>query len=429
MAEPADAPDRLRRRIFAMTWLSYFSYYQTRMPFKAAKTSLQESFALSKSQLNWIDTTYNIAYCVGQFTNGYLVERIGPRRWVAIGMLTSALVVALFPAIDGFAASVLGFYMLLWGINGFAQSTGWPGNGKAMAEWYGTARRGEVMGWWSTCYQAGGLLATLMAARVIGWFGWRGTFVAPAIWVAVVGLAFYLIVRDRPSQLGYRDPDSVARDEEERRALARAELPRVLRTPMIWALGGAYFCCKAIRYAFIFWLPFFLERVLSYSKASALDTSIAFDAGGVVFVVIAGMLADRVFARRRVMTAFVFLWLLVVALFAYRNVADYGHLVNVALLAAVGGCLFAADSLISGAVAQDVGGPHASGLAAGIVNGIGSIGQVLQGFVLVYVTNEYGWSTLFVVFAVLAGAGALCLVPYLRVGPYGPTGETPSARG
>jgi MFS transporter, OPA family, sugar phosphate sensor protein UhpC len=424
MVEPAsavlvspEAPPSWRARIFAATWLSYFSYYFTRMPFKASKTSLEAAFGLHKAQLNWIDTTYNIAYCLGQVTNGYLTERFGPRRWVACGMLGSALACVIFQMVDSVTGTLMGMYMLVWGINGLAQSTGWPGNGKAMAEWYGTARRGEVMGWWSTCYQAGGLVATLLAARLIGWFGWRGTFVGPAIWVAVVALAFFLLVRDRPSDLGYRDPDSTARDAAERQRLMHRELPRVLRTPMVWALGASYFCCKSIRYSFIFWLPYFLERVFHYGKQQSLDVSIAFDAGGVVLVIIAGLVADRVFGKRRVLTAFVFLWLLVMALLLYREVASVSPLVNVLGLAAVGGCLFAADSLISGAVAQDLGGPHAAGLAAGLINGIGSVGQVLQGFVLVYVTDRWGWNTLFLWFAVLAGLGSLCLLPYLRVGP------------
>src|SRR5688572_13389891 len=91
-----EAPPRWRARIFTITWLSYFSYYLTRMPFKAAKTTLERDHGLTKSQLNWIDTTYNIAYCLGQITNGFLVERIGPRRWIAIGMLLSAVACVAF---------------------------------------------------------------------------------------------------------------------------------------------------------------------------------------------------------------------------------------------------------------------------------------------------------------------------------------------
>ncbi len=408
-----------RQRIFAASWLSYFSYYFTRNSLKATKTTLKAEFHLSKSDLNWIDTAYNVAYCLGQVTNGFIVDRIGPRRWVSLGMLASAALVVVFQQVHTVTGMILGAYMVVWGVHGFAQSTGWPGNGKLMATWYGTARRGEVMGWWSTCYQAGGLVAVLLLARLLGWFGWRAVFIGPAIWVAVVGIAFYVLVRDRPSDVGFEDPDTGGTTREEQRALLRAEWPRVLRTPMVWAMGAAYFCCKLIRYAFLFWLPYYLETILHYSKESSLDTSISFEAGGIVFVIVAGMLADRVFQKRRVLTALVFLVMLVGALFFYQAVSDRSHGLNVLALVLVGGCLFAADSLISGAVAQDLGGPHAAALAAGLINGLGSIGQVLQGFLLVWLTDDStgNWDTLFYLFAVLAGVGALCCLPFVRVGP------------
>lgn len=422
-----DAPPSWRSRVFAASWLSYFSYYFTRNTFKATKTTLQAEFALSKSDLNWIDTTYNVAYCLGQVTNGFLVDRIGPRRWVALGMLSSALLAVVFQQVHTVTGLILGTYMVVWALQGFAQSTGWPGNGKLMATWFGSARRGEVMGWWSTCYQAGGLVAVLLLSRLLGWFGWRGVFIGPAIWVAVVGLAFYALVRDRPSQVGYDDPDTAEVSADERRALMRAAWPRVLRTPMVWAMGAAYFCCKLIRYALLFWLPYYLEKIFHYSKQESLDASIALDAGGIAFVIAAGMLADRLFRKRRVLTAFVFLVLLVGAIFLYQAIAWRSAGLNVLGLALIGGCLFAADSLISGAVAQDLGGPHAAALASGLINGLGSIGQVLQGFLLVYITKgDRNWDTLFYLFAVLAAVGALCCVPFLRVGP---KLSSPSPRG
>jgi sugar phosphate permease len=430
MAARPDAPPSWQRRIFALTWVSYFSYYLARMPFKATKTSLQEQFGLTAAQLNWIDATYNIAYCLGQVTNGYLAERIGPRRWISIGMLLTATCCVVFQQVHTFTGTLLGMYMLVWGLNGFAQSTGWPCNGKAMADWFGTERRAEVLGWWSTCYQAGGLAATFLAARMIHWFDWRTVYIAPAIWVTVVAVAIGLFLRDRPSDVGFRDPDSPEHlTREQRRALTRAEIPRVFRTPMVWMVGAAYFCCKSIRYSFIFWLPYYLERAFHYSKSRSLDVSMAFDFGGIILVILGGIAADRIFARRRVFTAFLFLWALVGALFLYRQVAHVSPLVNVLTLMLVGGCLFAADSLLSGSVSQDLGGPYAAGVAHGLVNGIGSIGQVLQGFMLVYVVERWGWNTLFVVFMGLAAAGALCLLPYLRVGPHGPRGETPSVPG
>lgn len=417
---PTPAPAAWRARIFAASWISYFSYYFTRMPFKAAKTTLQADYGLTKSDLNHIDTAYNIAYCVGQISNGFLTDWLGPRRWVALGMLVSATMAFVFQLQSSFGGIFVGLSMLLWGINGFAQSTGWNGNGKLMASWFGSKGRGEVMGLWSTCYQAGGLVATLVAARLLMRASWEWVFIGPAIWVAVIAIGFYLLVRDRPSDVGYVDPDVAAVDAAERKRLVKAAWPVVLRNPMVWAMGGAYFACKLIRYALLFWLPFYLSAAFGYGKGTALDMSMAFDGGGILFVVLAGYLADRVFGRYRVATAFGAMILLIGAIFLYSVIGDVSAFWNVVGLLLIGGCLFAADSLISGAVAQDLGGPHAAALATGLINGIGSIGQVVQGFLLVWISDAYGWDVLLYVFAGVAALGAVCLVPFLGVRPAAP---------
>ena len=64
------------------------------------------------------------------------------------------------------------------------------------------------------------------------------------------------------------------------------------------------------------------------------------------------------------------------ALGLYRMIGDEGLLWNIVGLCLIGGTLFAADSLVSGSAAQDIGGPHASALACGVVNGVGSVGGI-----------------------------------------------------
>lgn len=395
-----------------MSWLSYFSYYFTRSNLSVAKKPMSEELSLSKSDLNLIDLASLSMYCVGQFVHGALGDVLGPRRLVVLGMLASAVVSAVFGL-----NSVLSVFILLWGVNGFVQATGWPGNGKLMASWFDAHTRGERMGVWSTCYQAGGVAAKLLATALLAW-GWRAAFLGPALWVIVVAGAFWLVIRDRPSERGYRDPEiKTGVTKAELRVLRRAAWPEVLGSVRVWALGLTYFFMKLMRYAFLYWLPLYLAEAYGYSKAEAGYMSIAFDAGGIPLVVFAGFMADRLLGRRRIATAAFWCFALCGALALYRVIGDDGAAWNVLGLCLIGGTLFAADSLVSGAASQDIGGPHASALACGVVNGVGSIGGIVQGFVTVYVSETYGWDALFQVFMVLAFLSALPLLPFLGVRP------------
>jgi sugar phosphate permease len=73
----------------------------------------------------------------------------------------------------------------------------------------------------------------------------------------------------------------------------------------------------------------------------------------------------------------------------------------------VGILTYGPDTLMSGAAAQNVGGGTAA--AAGFVNGVGSIGQMLSPLIVAYVADAYGWDTVFLLFVwfALAGAGLL----------------------
>jgi sugar phosphate permease len=78
-------------------------------------------------------------------------------------------------------------------------------------------------------------------------------------------------------------------------------------------------------------------------------------------------------------------------------------------LGLIGFTLYGPDALMTGAGAIDVGSARRATLAAGVINGMGSVGSVMQEFVFGRILKE---STSGFAFAVLLGAAiaaALCL--------------------
>jgi sugar phosphate permease len=403
------APARWRARMFALSWTSYFSYYFTRKNYSVAKSSL----GLDKDDLKNIDTIYLAAYAAGQFINGFLADVVGPRRLLAGGMMLSAILALVFSAGDALA-----LYAIAFGLNGLVQSSGWPGNGRLMASWFSSRERGEVMGYWGTCYQVGGLAATAFATFLLARWGWRAAFIGPALWVAVVALAIWIWARDRPSDVGFRDPDVASGlTAAQRKLLRRQAWPQVLRNPMTWFLGANYFCMKLMRYSLLFWLPYYLNQGLGYGKAESGYLSMSFEAGGVIGVIASGLAADRLFGRRRIAVAASMTAMLAGALALYGAVGEQSMLLNFLSMMLVGALLFGPDALVSGAVAQDLGGPYAAALGCGVINGLGSLGAILQGYVTYYISEHYGWDALFVVFQALAIMATLALLPFFRVRP------------
>src|SRR5438105_12219578 len=385
-----------RLRVFVLTWVSYATYYFARKNFPVAKRTIQVELGVSTAGLAAIDTGYLATYAIGQFAGGWLGARIGSRRLFGYGMIGSALLIAAF----GTSSSAT-LFALFFGLNGFVQATGWPGNVKAMAAWYGPSERGAVMGFWSTCFQVGPLAATALAAYLLAHFGWRTAFLGPAVWVGLVGLLVLLFLQEGPHD---------SRDKPRPASIdVKAAARQALRNPVVWLLGASYFGMKLIRYCIDFWLPYYLEKSLGYPRDTAAYVSTAFQFGGIFGAIAIGWISDKWFPGRRGAIAAVCTVALALALALYGRVAPLGLWINFASMALVGFCLFGPDSLISGVAAQDLGGPLAAASVAGFINGCGSIGAIAQGALVAGVSSRFGWQAVFQALMLLAAVSSLAL--------------------
>jgi sugar phosphate permease len=404
MAETDEARSkRARRTAFALSWLAYASYYLGRKGLSVTKAALAAELGLGTPALAWIDTAFLATYALGQVPSGVAADRLGARRLVGLGLLGSAAACVLFGASS--SASV---FVVAFGLNGFAQATGWPGTTKVMAEHTTPSERGRVMGWWSTCYQVGGIAATALATFLLAHFGWRSAFAAPAAWLAAVGIAVLVWL---PTTHAPHAPGESA--TEQPATLARAARRALLRSPVLYGYGACYFCIKLIRYSLLFWLPYYLHTSAGFDTAKSGYLSISFELGGVIGAVGLGHLSDR-FGGTRSQAALWSLLGLAAALLLYARLGTAGPLAHFAAMMLIGVLLFGPDALLSGAAAQDAGGPHAAATAVGIVNGLGSAGALLQGALTVGVQQAFGWNALFYVFVGLALLAAACLMPTLR---------------
>ena len=395
-----------RRRALALSWLSYATYYLGRKGFSAIKKPLQRELGLGSGALGGIDTAFLSAYALGQFASGIAGDRVGSRRLVGYGMLASAAACAAFGWSSGFVAFGVCFFL-----NGLAQSTGWPGTTRVVAEWTPLATRGRVMGLWSTCYQVGGFVATWLAGFLAMRVGWRSALFVPAVLLCIVGglVLVALPASPLPAAPAEGAPSSAAPAA----VVVREAQRRVLASRTLWLFGASYFFIKLIRYALLFWLPYYLATAQGYSTEKAANVSLAFDAGGLLGVIAIGRLADD-FRRGKALLSALSVVLLVPALGAYTLFDRQGTLGNVLALAVLGALLFGPDSLLSGAAAQDAGGAEAAATATGFVNGIGSFGAVLQGLIVPPIAERFGWTALFPALAAFGACAVLALVPVVR---------------
>jgi sugar phosphate permease len=371
---------RFRLRIFASTWLSYAGFYFCRHAFYVLKPELTRDLGIDAAALGDIGVVYLVAYTIGQFVSAAVGDRTGPRALLLGGMALSALANVAF----GFANNVWTFAAFM-ALNGLSQATGWSGNIGTMARWFRRRERGTVMGLWATCYQVGGALAKGFAAFVLGIAGWRWSFWGASLVLAGVWLVFLLLQRNRPEDAGLpplddpdeREPGAGGDAAAEGAADEGAGWTRQLVLTVAIA-GVAYFFIKFIRYTLWSWGTYFLNLNFGMETEEAGYVSAVFDIAGFVGVIVAGIVSDRLFRGRRTQTALILLLGLVGATGVLWAAGGQSLTVFVVSFGLIGFMLYGPDSLLSGAGAMDAGSRRHALAAAGIINGLGSIGSVAQ---------------------------------------------------
>ncbi len=416
---------RWRLQIFSVTWLAYAAFYLTRKAFSAAKNELKqpEVMGLTKGQMSAMDGSYSVGYALGQFLWGTLGDRFGARRVVLLGMMASIITSILMGLSN--TALLIGVFFTAQGI---WQASGWAPLNKNMGEFFSQKERGTVMGFWCTNYALGGFVATIIASYVAKHYGWRSSFIVPALLLLAVWVLFYFLQRNRPEDVGlpsieeYQgNPTMTTRTDPPVKTVRESQdstwsvILDVLKNRMVWILALSYFLIKPTRYLLLFWSPVYISERLGTNTADSGFLSSLFDLAGPIGTLLGGFLSDRVFGSKRMPVAVLALTFLAILMIAFPFM-PLSHFMMGAGMFTMGFLVFIPDSLISSAAAIDFGTKKGSSTANGLINGCGSIGQMLGVTLPGVVESLLGkgqdiWLSIFVGLGISLALAALLLAP------------------
>jgi sugar phosphate permease len=391
---------RQRLQLFVATWLSYCGFYLVRKVYAVVKLPLKEHLGLDDIEVAWPWTIYLVTYMLGQFLAAWLGRRMESRRILAIGMsVAAACNVVLGLLVDAKAASPLLWMCVTMAIFGLAQATGWPHNVALFANWTRKAERGTLFAVWGTCYQFGAILGKGLAGFLLGWLGLAWSFYGSSLVLLAFTVFFVLRARERPESVGLSLPDEAEplpdAAQPGRDAVARPASHSRAFVASIVAMGLIYFGFKFLRYALDSWSALILGEHFGMSTSVAAYFSTAFDWVGFLGVLVAGYWSDRIPGARRTPVIFWMTCGCLAATTAMWMIGLSAPLLFVLLLGLIGFMAMGPDSLLSGAGAMDVGSRRQAAVAAGVINGLGSIGPIVQEPVIGWLKQTRGLDAVF----------------------------------
>ena len=177
-----------RNRTFWGVTVAYSLYYVCRMSLSVVKQPLIDEGVLTAGQLGIIGSALLFVYAVGKFMNGFIADYCNIRRFMATGLLISALVNLLMGVtgvVNGFftlpTALIFIVFAVLWGINGWMQSMGSAPGVISLSRWFPQSKRGTFYSIFSASPYLGEFLSFIATGLVVGAFGWQWGFVVASV--------------------------------------------------------------------------------------------------------------------------------------------------------------------------------------------------------------------------------------------------------
>jgi MFS family permease len=213
-AEPrpqdASAPHWLSWTVWTVAASFYLGAFYLRVAPGVMTSELMRDFSITAAQLGNFAAMYFYAYLVMQIPTGVLVDSWGARRLLIIGALVSAVGTFLFGVTSSYAVASLGRLMM-----GAGTAVGWVITLKVATHWFPSQRFAMMSGLGLLFGNIGALVAQVPLRVGMEAFGWRSVALASAAFMVAIGALAALVVRNDPSERGYRSfaPDALRRND------------------------------------------------------------------------------------------------------------------------------------------------------------------------------------------------------------------------
>ncbi len=367
---------RIRLVTFISATCGYALYYVCRLSMNIVRKPIVDEGVFTETQLGIIGSCLFFVYAVGKMANGFLADRVNVRRFMATGLLLTAIVNLILGMTEMFLA-----FAVLWGLNGWFQSMGAPAGVVSLNRWYDSKERGTYYGFWSASHNLGEAITFITIALLVSWMGWRSGMLGAGV-IGLLGFGMLLLfMRDTPQSQGFllnEKGASTAGSEKAQTDDFNKAQKAVLRNPAIWVLALASAFMYISRYAVNSWGVFYLEAQKGYSTLDASFIISISSVCGIVGTVFSGLISDKFFKGSRNVPALIFGLMNVTALCLFLLVPGENFYIDVLAMVLFGLGIGVLICFLGGLMAVDIAPRAAAGAALGVVGIASYLGAALQ---------------------------------------------------
>src|ERR1700733_3884523 len=293
--QASDRVRKIQRSVLAMLVISNGINYIDRATLAVANPLIRHDLGLSIADMGYLLSAFLWAYAFAQLPTGAMVDKIGPRILLTMGLSLWSLAQLLGGLVQGFG-QFFGARILL----GIGEAPQFPTGARVVRDWFNQRDRGLATGVFNCASSLGTAIAVPLLTYLMLSFGWRTMFVIMGIAGLIVAALWFALYRN-PGEVDLTAPENAYRTQGDppgqRTKVTFGEWKLLFRFRTTWGMIFGYFGCIYLTWIYTAWLPGYLEIERHMSvKYTGWAAAIPF-ACGVVGGILGGYIADMLVRR------------------------------------------------------------------------------------------------------------------------------------
>ncbi|MBV9828063.1 MAG: MFS transporter [Alphaproteobacteria bacterium] len=287
-------PARATRNFLLILCAMHVILFVDRVNLAAAAETIKDDLGLTNIQLGVAFSAFNYAYAPFQLVGGWIADRYGSRRTLAVCALAWALTTMATGAVSGLVTLFAVRFAL-----GMGEGATLPAATRALSRWTSEDARGFGMGVTHAAGRVGAGVTAPIVAFLLALMSWRMIFVLLGLFSAVWAVWWFWYFRDDP-----RDHGSLS--EVELAALAGPNAPASATpnavpwrrlVPRMVPMMLTYFCMGWTGWLYVTWMPSLFSKNYGIDmKKSAMFYAATFLCA-MIAEFVGGILSDHLLRR------------------------------------------------------------------------------------------------------------------------------------
>jgi sugar phosphate permease len=286
-----------RYAIFFVIAVAYFTVYFHRVLTSVMAPELMKAFEIGATSLGLFGSMYLWAYAAGQLPAGIAADRLGIRMTMAIFVAVSGCGALIIGFADSFHTALAGRFLV-----GFGVSFVYVPAMRFLADWFKSNEFATCTGALLAIGNIGALAAAAPLVTLMAWVGWRGSMKIVGIGALVTAALCFLIIRNRPADIGGASPDQMEGRPETRASSTCSIMQAIGMTAKnwnVWTVIIMFSCWYGTVMAFQgLWAAPWLMSAYGMTEAEAGRIVSMIPIGMIVGCPLAGYVSDKIIKSR-----------------------------------------------------------------------------------------------------------------------------------